>query len=126
MSDWWTDWTEQARCAEAGRAGSDPDAMFVRGAAQREVREVCFACPVRMECLVEAFECRIEFGVWGGFTERERRAMVRRAPRETDWRATLTQDAELAKRFEHERRSVRVLPSRRLVPDAVARDRVGA
>jgi WhiB family redox-sensing transcriptional regulator len=32
---------------------------------------------------------RIEFGVWGGMTERERRALLRRRPQVTSWRRLL-------------------------------------
>ncbi len=34
-------------------------------------------CPVRFECLAEALDNRIEWGVWGGMTERERRLLLR-------------------------------------------------
>lgn len=100
-------WTSRAACAgrTAGAGtGGDPDAMFVQGAAQRAARTVCFACEVRMECLVEAFETGMEFGVWGGLTERERRAMVRQAAGSTvPWRQRLVYDTELRARFEQER-----------------------
>jgi WhiB family redox-sensing transcriptional regulator len=39
-----------------------------------------------MECLADALDNRIEFGVWGGMTERERRALLRRHPSVTSWR----------------------------------------
>jgi len=61
----------------------------VRGAAQRSARELCFTCPVRTACLVEALESETEFGIWGGLTERERRALIRRHPDVTDWAAWL-------------------------------------
>lgn len=77
--------------------------MFVQGAAQRDARQVCFTCPVRLECLVEAFETGMEFGVWGGLTERERRAMVRSNPVDICWRERLAMDSELRERFEVER-----------------------
>ncbi|MFV0425511.1 MAG: WhiB family transcriptional regulator [Beutenbergiaceae bacterium] len=77
-------WTASAACA-----GRSPDELFVQGAAQREVREVCFECPVRLECLVDALDNRIQFGVWGGMTERERRALLRRAPAVESWRVSL-------------------------------------
>jgi WhiB family redox-sensing transcriptional regulator len=44
---------------------------------------------VRTECLAEALDNRIEFGVWGGMTERERRALLRRRPDVTSWRDLL-------------------------------------
>ena len=56
---------------------SDPDALFVQGAAQNRAKAICLACPVRTECLADALDNRIEFGVWGGMTERERRALLR-------------------------------------------------
>ena len=77
-------WTGRAACAK-----HSPDDLFVQGAAQRQAREVCFSCSVRLECLVDALDNRIQFGVWGGMTERERRALLRRAPSVESWRATL-------------------------------------
>ena len=55
------------------------------GARQREARNFCRACPVRTECLAHALDQRIEFGVWGGMTERERRALLRSRPHVTSW-----------------------------------------
>lgn len=73
-------WAVQAACANV-----DPDSLFVRGAAQRQVRQVCFSCSVRLECLADALDSNTAFGVWGGLTERERRALLRRFPNETNW-----------------------------------------
>ncbi|MDO4606266.1 MAG: WhiB family transcriptional regulator [Bowdeniella nasicola] len=83
-------WAAQALCA-----GDEPDALFVRGAAQREVRVRCFSCPVRMECLIDALESNVSYGVWGGLTERERRALVRQYPDVTDWREWLDSDDDV-------------------------------
>jgi WhiB family redox-sensing transcriptional regulator len=44
---------------------------------------------VRTECLAEALDHQIEWGVWGGMTERERRALLRRRPNVTSWRRLL-------------------------------------
>lgn len=74
------DWTVQALCANA-----DPDALFVQGAAQRKARTKCFSCPVRLQCLAEALNTEANIGVWGGLTERERRAMLRHYENVTDW-----------------------------------------
>lgn len=79
-------WTANAACA-----AQDPDELFVRGAAQRQAREVCFSCPVRLECLIDALDNRIQFGVWGGLTERERRALLRRSPSVESWSETLAE-----------------------------------
>ena len=55
------DWPSQAAC----RTG-DPDALFVQGAEQNVAKRICRGCPVRYECLADALDNRIEFGVWGG------------------------------------------------------------
>ena len=95
-------WTTKAACGAL--VEQDPDAMFVQGAAQRDARVVCFACPVRMDCLVESFEQGVAFGVWGGLTERERRAMLRGVEAaDLDWRAYLEADEPLQERFAAER-----------------------
>ena len=86
-------WTAQASCRR-----SDPDDLFVQGAEQNRAKVVCQACPVRTECLADALDNRIEFGVWGGMTERERRAVLKRRPNVQSWSRLL----ETA-RAEHER-----------------------
>ena len=77
------DWPSQAAC----RTGN-PDALFVQGAEQNVAKRICRGCPVRYECLADALDNRIEFGVWGGMTERERRALLRRHPQVNSWRKT--------------------------------------
>jgi len=75
-------WVMRAACAEV-----EPDQLFGKGAEQRDARTLCFTCPVRMECLAEALDSESSFGVWGGLTERERRAPSARLPRGTRRRA---------------------------------------
>jgi len=84
------DWTTLSAC----RTGN-PDELFVSGAAQNRAKAVCLGCPVRTECLSDALDNRVEFGVWGGMTERERRALLRRRPDVTSW-AELLQTARQA------------------------------
>lgn len=81
---WTADWTTYAACRN-----EDPDALFVQGAEQNRAKKICRGCPVRTECLADALDNRIEFGVWGGMTERERRALLRRRPNVRSWRALL-------------------------------------
>jgi WhiB family redox-sensing transcriptional regulator len=59
------------------------------GIRQNRAKAVCTGCPVRTECLVEALDNRVEWGVWGGMTERERRALLRRRPNVASWRRVL-------------------------------------
>ncbi|KOX36335.1 MULTISPECIES: WhiB family transcriptional regulator [unclassified Streptomyces] len=90
-------WSERAVCRTA-----DPDELFADGAAQNQAKALCFTCPVRTECLAHALDRRIEHGVWGGMTDRERRALLRRRPAVASWRRLLD-----AARREHERRARR-------------------
>jgi len=78
------DWATRAACRS-----TDPDALFVQGAAQNRAKAICVGCCVRTECLADALDNRVEFGVWGGMTERERRALLRRRPNVPSWRALL-------------------------------------
>jgi len=84
---WVEQWALQGACIDA-----EPDALFVRGAAQQLAKQVCMSCPVIAECLADALDNRTEFGVWGGMTERERRALLKRRPDVTSWRALFEAD----------------------------------
>lgn len=69
-------WVAQARCREV-----DPDQLFVRGAAQRKAATICRHCPVLMQCGADALDNR----VWGGMTERQRRALLKQHPEVESW-----------------------------------------
>lgn len=91
------DYDDHSWVARASCAGDPPDALFVRGAAQRTAKQRCLGCPVRLECLADALQCACDYGVWGGLTERERRAIRRRFPEVDDWLGWLeTSDEALA------------------------------
>ncbi|WP_404380182.1 WhiB family transcriptional regulator [Knoellia locipacati] len=79
-----SDWSTRGTCV-----GTDPDALFVQGKEQRTAKIVCRGCPVALDCLADALDNRTEFGVWGGMTERERRALLRRHPEVRSWRDVL-------------------------------------
>jgi WhiB family redox-sensing transcriptional regulator len=68
------EWMIHARCRGADRAVFFPSDGVGVEAAQR----ICAECPVRVECLEYALAHRIEHGVWGGASERERRRILRR------------------------------------------------
>ena len=89
---WHQDWVSAAACRQA-----DPDELFVLGAEQTNAKRVCTGCPVRIECLAEALDNQIEWGVWGGMTERERRALLRTHP-SASWRAVLERAANRSDR----------------------------
>lgn len=90
MSDTTWNWRTAARCTVA-----DSDTLFVQGRHQRDARQFCHSCPVRTECLAHALDNRVERGVWGGMTERERRAVLTNRPQVQSW-ATLLHAARTA------------------------------
>ena len=68
-------WQDDALCAQ-----TDPEAFFPeKGGSTRAAKRVCRACTVRAECLDYALAHQERFGIWGGFSERERRRLERRA-----------------------------------------------
>jgi len=55
----------------------DTDLFFPeKGGSTREAKAVCGRCPVLAECRDWAVATRQRYGVWGGLSERERRALV--------------------------------------------------
>jgi WhiB family redox-sensing transcriptional regulator len=64
------DWRYQAACR-----GIDLDLFFPgRGESAEPARQICARCPVRQPCLEFALSQGITHGIWGGLTERNRRA----------------------------------------------------
>lgn len=83
------DWRHRAECRpgrlESGDLGAD--LMFPVGSTGPSVswiedaKAVCRRCPVVEACLAFALDHGYEYGVWGGTSEDERRAMRRREAR---------------------------------------------
>ena len=66
-------WMDDALCAQ-----TDPEAFFpAKGGSTRSAKAICAACPVIDECLAYALEHDERYGIWGGTSERERRAIKR-------------------------------------------------
>jgi WhiB family transcriptional regulator, redox-sensing transcriptional regulator len=62
-----------ARCREHA-----PEVFFPSdGVGVDAARRICADCPVRADCLEYALAYRIDHGVWGGASERERRRILR-------------------------------------------------
>ena len=68
-----TEWMPQGRCREI-----PPGTFFPSDGVGVEVaRRICAECPVKAPCLEYALLHRIDHGVWGGASERERRRILR-------------------------------------------------
>lgn len=63
-----------------GSCREQPPAFFFPsdGVGVDRARKICANCPVKQECLEYALENRIDHGVWGGTSERERRRILKR------------------------------------------------
>lgn len=62
---------------------SDPETFFTDGeaATQKKAKAaaaICKKCPIESECLEYALEHEIHWGVWGGLTARQRRALLKK------------------------------------------------
>jgi WhiB family redox-sensing transcriptional regulator len=69
-----TEWMAHGNCAQ-----EPPGTLFpVDGIGTEVARRICADCPVRQECLEYALANRIDHGVWGGASERERRRILKR------------------------------------------------
>lgn len=68
-------WMHDAACRDYPVAWFFPD----DGEGVRDAREVCGGCPVRRACLSYALRYRLNEGVWGGASERQRRRLLARS-----------------------------------------------
>ena len=65
--------------AEGNCRNYPPAAFFPSdGVGVDRARKICATCPVAETCLEYALHNRIEHGVWGGCSERERRRILKR------------------------------------------------
>jgi WhiB family transcriptional regulator, redox-sensing transcriptional regulator len=66
-------WQDRGLCAQ-----TDPEAFFPeKGGSVRDAKRVCWACEVRAECLEYALEHGEQWGIYGGMSPKERRALSR-------------------------------------------------
>lgn len=66
-------WMALAVCPQ-----TDPEAFFPeKGGSTRQAKAICAGCDVRPECLEYALDNDERFGIWGGYSERERRKIAK-------------------------------------------------
>ena len=69
-----TEWMQRGKCRDLSPSIFFPSDGLGVQAAQR----ICAECSVASECLEYALTERVDHGVWGGKSERERRRILRR------------------------------------------------
>ena len=68
-----TNWMARGNCAT-----QHPDTFFPSdGVGVENAKRVCEGCPVQKRCLEYALRNRVDHGVWGGCSERQRRRILR-------------------------------------------------
>jgi WhiB family redox-sensing transcriptional regulator len=78
LTDTW-EWQLEGRCRSM-----EVSTFFVPDYTSRDVRRgregdahaICLRCPVRPECAAHALFAGERYGIWGGFTEAERRRLL--------------------------------------------------
>ena len=62
-----------------GNCNNHPPAVFFPsdGVGVEVAKEICASCPVKEPCLEYAIEHRVDHGVWGGASERQRRRIIK-------------------------------------------------
>lgn len=80
MNEWYMGWQYRAACR-----GEDSNVFFApnyferkeeKEAREAKAKAICARCSVRLECLEYALRTREPHGIWGGFNETERRAIL--------------------------------------------------
>lgn len=68
-----TEWMSEGNCR------NEPPSRFFPsdGVGVDAARQLCATCPVKSMCLEYALRNKIDHGVWGGTSERERRRILR-------------------------------------------------
>jgi WhiB family transcriptional regulator, redox-sensing transcriptional regulator len=73
MSEFETEWMARGLCRD-----HPPELFFPSDGVGVEVaKRICVECPVRQQCLEYALEHRIDHGVWGAASERQRRRILK-------------------------------------------------
>lgn len=79
------EWREDASCLSLGTEMFFPP----RGASTAPAKRICAYCPVREDCLDYALDAvpTFDHGIWGGSTERDRRAIrLGRSTKAAHWK----------------------------------------
>jgi WhiB family redox-sensing transcriptional regulator len=75
-----TEWQQQGLCRSVDATVFFPPAHFEhkpeREAREAKAKAICVDCPVRSACLDWALRVREPHGVWGGYSESERKQIL--------------------------------------------------
>ena len=66
-------WRERSSCLN-----ENPEIFFEGGGVTHKAKKICAGCGVRAQCLEFGLANDERFGIWGGLTRGERRALMKR------------------------------------------------
>ena len=71
------EWKEQANCAKLHLSLRAVYEIFFddKYEVQKIAKSICATCPVKGKCLRYAVDNKIDYGIWGGMSARDRRRM---------------------------------------------------
>lgn len=111
------EWFELAACR-----GMNPELFFpARGESVAQTKAVCRECDVQAECLAYAMNTGEHHGMWGGFSERERRRL--RAGQSARQERPIEHGTEGGARAHYRRREPLCEPCRQAWNAAINEDR---
>ena len=76
------DWPQRGACRGRDTAmffSPDGERSSARIRREQRAKQLCEACPVRIECREHALTTGEAYGIWGGMTENDRARHLRRA-----------------------------------------------
>ena len=84
-SDEQLEWQEDAACREFDNVlffgAEDGESELERQTREAHAKTICNSCPVKQPCLEFAMETNQKYGIWGGYTDKERGSLKRRRAR---------------------------------------------
>lgn len=79
------EWQEDAACRTEDNmlffGADDGESELERQSREAQAKAICQSCPVREPCLEFAMETNQRYGIWGGYTDKERGSLKRRRAR---------------------------------------------
>ena len=79
------DWQEDAACREYDNilffGAEEGESELERQTRESHAKAICQNCPVKAPCLEFAMETNQKYGIWGGYTDKERSSLKRRRAR---------------------------------------------
>lgn len=79
------EWQEDAACRQFDNVlffgAEEGESELERQTRESHAKSICQTCPVKAPCLEFAMETNQKYGIWGGYTDKERSSLKRRRAR---------------------------------------------